>query len=101
MTKLDEKLIGITSVGISGHVRPDGDCVGSTLAVYNYIKEYYPNIDADIYLETIPDVFYLFKNTYKIIYKCKKCKHTHKNIMALDDDFETIINITKKKGDNL
>ena len=37
MIRLDDKLEGVTSVGISGHVRPDGDCVGSTLAVYNYI----------------------------------------------------------------
>ena len=38
MICLDCKLEGITSVGIGGHVRPDGDCVGSTLAVYNYIS---------------------------------------------------------------
>ncbi len=73
MTKLDEKLIGITSVGISGHVRPDGDCVGSTLAVYNYIREYYPKIKVDIYLETIPDVFYFLKNTDKIKTTAEEC----------------------------
>ena len=42
-----------------------------------------------------------FKNTYKIIYKCQKCSQTHKNIMAVDDDFDVIINIIKRKGDNL
>ena len=37
-----------------------------------------------------------FKDTYKIIYKCEKCKEIHKNIIANDDDFEQIINIMKK-----
>ncbi len=28
----------IHTVAIGGHIRPDGDCVGSCLATYNYIK---------------------------------------------------------------
>ena len=37
-----------------------------------------------------------FKNTFKIIYECTKCKQKHKNIMAKDDDINQIINISKK-----
>ena len=37
-----------------------------------------------------------FKNTYKIIYKCLKCKETHKNIMANDDNFTKIIELSIK-----
>lgn len=37
-----------------------------------------------------------FKNTYKIIYECTKCHKNHKNIMANDDDFNVIIEISKK-----
>ena len=44
MTEIDSILKDAQSVAVSGHVRPDGDCVGSTLAVYNYIKDYYPNL---------------------------------------------------------
>ena len=40
--RLDEELQGIGSVGIAGHIRPDGDCVGSCLSVYNYITTYFP-----------------------------------------------------------
>ena len=40
--KLFGMLEGVTSVAISGHVRPGGDCVGSCLATYNYIRENYP-----------------------------------------------------------
>lgn len=37
-----------------------------------------------------------FKNTYKIIYCCKKCGQIHKNIMAIDDDINEIIKLTAK-----
>ena len=66
MIRFDEKLKDIASVGISGHVRPDGDCVGSTLAVYNYISTYYPEIHVELFLESIPDVFHFLKNADKI-----------------------------------
>jgi phosphoesterase RecJ-like protein len=32
MTEIDSILKDAQSVAVSGHVRPDGDCVGSTLA---------------------------------------------------------------------
>ena len=39
-----------------------------------------------------------YKDTYKIIYKCNKCNQLHKNIIAIDDDFNEIINISKNKN---
>ena len=42
MIYLDEILQGVKTVGITGHIRPDGDCVGSTLGVYNYICDNMP-----------------------------------------------------------
>lgn len=38
-----------------------------------------------------------FKDSYKIIYKCNKCNMLHKNIIAKDDDMNTIIEISSKK----
>ena len=38
-----------------------------------------------------------YKDTYKIIYKCLKCKEIHKNIMAKDDDMNKIIEISNIK----
>ena len=35
-----------------------------------------------------------FKNTYKIIYKCSKCNIIHKNIVANDDNYEKIIELS-------
>ena len=39
-----------------------------------------------------------FKDTYKIIYKCRKCKELHKNIMANDDDMNLIIELSIEKN---
>ena len=37
-----------------------------------------------------------YKNSYKIVYRCNKCKAIHKNIMANDDNFDEILKITQK-----
>lgn len=36
-----------------------------------------------------------FNDTYKIVYECCKCKQKHKNIMALDDNYDEIINLSQ------
>lgn len=64
--KLDEVLKGKKMIGLAGHVRPDGDCVGSTLAVYNYIRSYYPDVDVRLYLEPIPNIFKFLKYSEEI-----------------------------------
>ena len=35
-----------------------------------------------------------FKDTYKIIYKCDKCNEVHKNVMAKDDNYDMILEIS-------
>ena len=37
-----------------------------------------------------------FKDTYKIVYRCKKCGEYHKNIMAKNDDMVLIIEISRQ-----
>lgn len=74
MIRFEDKLNGVKTVGISGHVRPDGDCVGSTLAVYNYITTYYPEVQVELFLETIPDVFLFLKNADKIKHEYEEDK---------------------------
>ena len=60
--KLSEILNGVSKVGITGHIRPDGDCVGSVLGLYNYISENMPDIKADVYLEEPGSEFGYIKN---------------------------------------
>lgn len=62
----NELLTNAKTVGISGHIRPDGDCVGSCLAMYNYIVTYYPSVEAHVYLDPIPNIFKFLKNADKI-----------------------------------
>lgn len=51
MTVLEQMLEQTGSVVILGHVRPDGDCLGSTLGFYHYIQTNYPAVRAAVYLE--------------------------------------------------
>lgn len=37
-----------------------------------------------------------FKDSYKIIYKCQKCGQIHRNIMAIDDNFDILLEIVQK-----
>lgn len=54
---LIEAIENSNSIAISGHIRPDGDCVGSTTALYNYIKHNYPQKQVVLFLENIADEF--------------------------------------------
>lgn len=67
MTNFDDILKDVHTVAIGGHIRPDGDCVGSSLATYNYIKTYYPGISVDLYLEPIPNIFKFLSRADEII----------------------------------
>lgn len=57
MKAIQEILQNSRKVAIGGHVRPDGDCIGSCLGLFNYIREQYPDIEVRVYLESIPEVF--------------------------------------------
>ena len=63
---LSDILKDVKSVGITGHIRPDGDCTDSVLALYNYIVENMPETDVDLYLEQPGSEFYYLKNIDKI-----------------------------------
>lgn len=74
MTNLDDFLAEARSVAIGGHIHPDGDCVGSCLATYNYIKTYYPQIEAAVYLEPIPNIFQFMARAEEITSDCSADK---------------------------
>ncbi len=66
INNFNEIIAASNTIAISGHIRPDGDCVGSCMAVYNYIKTYYPSADVHVYLDPIPNIFKFLKNADKI-----------------------------------
>jgi phosphoesterase RecJ-like protein len=54
------------SIVISGHIRPDGDCVGSCLAMYLYLKKVLPDATIMIFMEEPSDIFGCIKDFDKI-----------------------------------
>ncbi len=74
MLNLRESLLGAETVAILGHVRPDGDCIGSCLALYNYIETYFPEIEATVYLQDFMPEFLMLKNADKIQHDCREDK---------------------------
>ncbi len=61
MLDLKELISGAGSIGIAGHVRPDGDAVGSTLALYNYIKKLAPEKETILFLEKPAEIYSYLK----------------------------------------
>ena len=55
--KIIEEIRGAKTIGIGGHVRPDGDCVGSVMGLYLYLKKVLPEVQIDVYLEKPADIF--------------------------------------------
>ena len=52
-----EEVKGASTIGISGHVRPDGDCVGSAMGLYLYLKKACPEAEVQVMLEKPADIF--------------------------------------------
>lgn len=67
-------------IAIAGHVRPDGDCAGSTLAMYLFLKKHFPEKEIDWYLESFSSAFYLLEGMDKA-----------KEELADDVDYDTVI----------
>ncbi len=64
---LDLELKDVKSVAIAGHVRPDGDCIGSCMALYHYITDNYKDVAVNVFLEEVPSKFYYIDKADKVI----------------------------------
>lgn len=63
---LNDILKGKSRIALGGHVRPDGDCVGSCMGLYLYLKDEYPQISTDVYLEEVPEAYRMIKGTDEV-----------------------------------
>ncbi len=70
--KIDLQIRKADTIAISGHMTPDGDCIGSCLGLYNYIADNYPDKKVDIYLEPIPSKFSFLRYSDRIRQKKEK-----------------------------
>ena len=70
------------TIVILGHKRPDGDCVGSCLGIYNYIMDNYKDKEVDIYLEDFKKEFMFLRGADKI--KREKQDKTYDLCISVD-----------------
>jgi len=68
--KFDENLKNASTVCILGHTSPDGDCVGSTLALFNYIGNKYPDTKVQVYLDEPSEKFSYLSGYDRICSDC-------------------------------
>lgn len=85
MIDLNNILANVKTVAILGHIRPDGDCVGSCMGLYNYIDVNYSGIKLDVYLNPIPGCFSILPNVKKIV------NFTGHDLIESIDDFPKCI----------
>jgi len=75
MDKINAELIGAKKIAIAGHIRPDGDCVGSCTSLYLYLTQYKEDFgieQIDVYLEP-------FGNEFHILTGAREIKHTYES----------------------
>ena len=81
---LNKILEGVSTIAIGGHVRPDGDCVGSCVGLGQYIRENYSDKTVDIYLKDIPESFHFLKGTETILESVADKEKEYDLFIALD-----------------
>ncbi len=84
MNILNKMLMGAGSVAIGGHARPDGDCVGSCLGLYQYIRENCKDKRVDVYLEEIPESFQFIEAAKEIRHEIPEEQTVYDLFICLD-----------------
>ncbi len=54
------------TIGIGGHIRPDGDCVGSCMALQMYLQKVCPGAAVEVFIEQPADFFDCIKGVNQI-----------------------------------
>lgn len=105
MVNLSKELENAKTIGISGHIRPDGDCIGSVMGLFLYIKKTKPDASVHVFLEEPADIFSCIKDIDEIedardchedfdIFFCLDCDKTRLGkAERLFDSARTTINI--------
>lgn len=81
--QFEQELQNIRTVAIAGHVRPDGDSTGACIGLWNYIRDHFPQIQADIWLEK-PDEKFSLLDGYEAIRQAGEEKEAYDLFVAVD-----------------
>ena len=79
---LEEICRGAKKIGISGHIRPDGDCVGSCMALSRYLKKVAEGAEVSVFLEPPADIFRCLQGVEEI--RSEASEETFDVFFALD-----------------
>lgn len=60
------------AVCITGHTKPDGDCIGSCLGLRNYLSDCWPHLKADVYLDEYPAVYEYMRYENEVLHREKE-----------------------------
>jgi phosphoesterase RecJ-like protein len=93
MENFQKELMGARTIAIAGHVRPDGDCIGSSTALYQYLnrnKKRFGIESVDLYLEP-------FGNEFSMLGAIDEIKHTCDG----DQDYDLFISLDCASLDRL
>lgn len=90
---LEQELTGAKKVAITGHIRPDGDCIGSCSALYQYLMECKEELNieqVDVYLEN-------FGREYNILSGTDIIRHSY----DYDEIYDVFISLDSSSPDRL
>lgn len=98
MVEFMEQIVQAEKIAIGGHVRPDGDCVGSCLALQQYLKKKYPEKTVDVYLEQPSSVFAYLKGYDEI--HTEASEENYDLFLALDSSSLDRLDFTQRMFQN-
>ncbi len=79
-----EEIGSAKSVAIAGHIRPDGDCISSTLAVYNYLKNALGDAKITVFTQDNPPTIFSYLKGYDEMNLTYSPKEKYDVFIALD-----------------
>lgn len=83
-----EEVKGAKTIGLSGHVRPDGDCIGSVMGLSLYLKKVCPDAQIQVMLEKPADIFHCIKGIEEI----------SSDFVPITDNFDVFIALDAEKS---
>ena len=81
-----EEVKDAKTIGISGHIRPDGDCVGSCMGLYLYLKKVCPGARIQVMIEKPADIFSCISGVEEISSDFRPVTESFDVYIALDSE---------------
>lgn len=88
------------TIGITGHIHPDGDCIGSCLGLRQFIAEQYPEKKVDVYLESVGEEFLFLNGACSVMTEPRDQSYDLFFVLdcSSEDRFEPFHDLVEKAG---